>query len=83
MVEKEMEVVRFPGKEILVSTVVSMVVKWKVEKFKFLEFLLDDKNKTYLSPYTISTLLIHIIKPLTPPDFQPFLCLELSARGFD
>ena len=28
MVEKEMEVVRFPGKEILVSTAVSMVVKY-------------------------------------------------------
>ena len=27
------------------------------EKFKFLEFLLDDKNITYLSSYTISTLI--------------------------
>ena len=27
-----------------------------VEKFKFSEFLLDDKNGTYLSSYTISTL---------------------------
>ena len=39
-----------------------------VEKFKFSEFLLDDKNATYLSSESISTL---ASRPATKMRFEP------------